>query len=89
MTGLWVISLAIVLGIPDGIWASVTHLAFITAVASVAVVTTAGFVTPDERAVVFDNDGTLWSEEPIPIQLDFTFVPAGGAGFVAEGTATP
>ena len=21
---------------------------------------------------VFDNDGTLWSEKPIPIQLDFT-----------------
>jgi cation:H+ antiporter len=42
LTGLWVISLAIVLGIPDGIWASATHLAFITAVASVALVTTAG-----------------------------------------------
>jgi cation:H+ antiporter len=41
LTGLWVISLAIVLGIPDGIWASVTHLAFIAAVASVALVTTA------------------------------------------------
>ena len=25
LTGLWVISLAIVLGIPDGIWASPTH----------------------------------------------------------------
>jgi hypothetical protein len=41
LTGLWVIGLAIVLGIPDGIWASATHLAFITAVASVALVTTA------------------------------------------------
>jgi hypothetical protein len=41
LTGLWVISLAIVLGIPDGIWASTTHLAFITAVASVALVATA------------------------------------------------
>jgi hypothetical protein len=39
--GLWVISLAIVLGMPDGIWASATHLAFITAVASVTLVTTA------------------------------------------------
>jgi cation:H+ antiporter len=41
LTGLWVISLAIVLGIPDGIWGSATHLAFITAVTSVALVTTA------------------------------------------------
>ena len=27
---------------------------------------------PAERVAVFDNDGTLWSEKPIPIQLDFT-----------------
>jgi phosphoserine phosphatase len=32
----------------------------------------AGFVEPAERLAVFDNDGTLWSEKPIPIQLDFT-----------------
>lgn len=30
------------------------------------------FVTPAERVAVFDNDGTLWSERPIPVQLDFT-----------------
>ncbi len=30
------------------------------------------FVSPEERVAVFDNDGTLWSEKPIPIQLDFT-----------------
>jgi phosphoglycolate phosphatase-like HAD superfamily hydrolase len=30
------------------------------------------FVPPAERVAVFDNDGTLWSEKPIPIQLDFT-----------------
>ena len=29
-------------------------------------------VPPAERIAVFDNDGTLWSEKPIPIQLDFT-----------------
>jgi phosphoserine phosphatase len=32
----------------------------------------AGFVAPADRVAVFDNDGTLWSERPIPIQLDFT-----------------
>ena len=30
------------------------------------------FVPEPERVAVFDNDGTLWSEKPIPIQLDFT-----------------
>jgi hypothetical protein len=28
---------------------------------------------PDERIAVFDNDGTLWCEKPMPIQLDFIF----------------
>ena len=26
---------------------------------------------PEERVAVFDNDGTLWCEQPMPIQLDF------------------
>jgi phosphoserine phosphatase len=37
-------------------------------------VTTAGsrdFVRPPERVAVFDNDGTLWCERPLPIQADF------------------
>jgi len=25
----------------------------------------------EERLAVFDNDGTLWCEKPMPIQLDF------------------
>lgn len=29
-------------------------------------------VPPEERVAVFDNDGTLWCEKPLPIQLDFT-----------------
>jgi len=28
-------------------------------------------VPPDERVAVFDNDGTLWCEKPMPMQLDF------------------
>ena len=28
-------------------------------------------VPVDERVAVFDNDGTLWAEKPMPIQLDF------------------
>lgn len=40
----------------------------------VRTVTTDGpdFVPSEERIATFDNDGTLWSEKPIPIQLDFT-----------------
>ena len=37
-------------------------------------VTTAGspqFVTPEERIAVFDNDGTLWSEQPFYFQFAF------------------
>ena len=26
---------------------------------------------PAERIAVFDNDGTLWSEQPVPVQLAF------------------
>jgi phosphoserine phosphatase len=29
------------------------------------------FVSPEERVATFDNDGTLWCEKPMPIQLDF------------------
>jgi phosphoglycolate phosphatase-like HAD superfamily hydrolase len=28
-------------------------------------------VAPEERVAVFDNDGTLWCEKPLPIQADF------------------
>ncbi len=40
----------------------------------VAAVTTEGgpdFVRPSERIAVFDNDGTLWVEQPVPTQLPF------------------
>src|SRR5688500_4896278 len=38
-------------------------------------VTTEGgrdFGAPAERIATFDNDGTLWCEKPLPIQLGFT-----------------
>ena len=31
----------------------------------------AGYVPPAERIAVFDNDGTLWCEKPMPIELGF------------------
>jgi hypothetical protein len=30
------------------------------------------FISPEERIAVFDNDGTLWSEQPIYVQIAFT-----------------
>ncbi|MFD3472751.1 hypothetical protein ACFWWM_41815 [Streptomyces sp. NPDC058682] len=33
----------------------------------------AAFVEPADRVATFDNDGTLWVEQPIPPQLDFVF----------------
>jgi len=43
----------------------------------VARVTTEGgpdFVPPSERVATFDNDGTLWCEKPMPIDLGFILV---------------
>ncbi|MFB8266140.1 HAD family hydrolase [Streptomyces sp. NPDC055955] len=36
-------------------------------------VTTPGdhFLVPSDRVAVFDNDGTLWPEQPIPVQLHY------------------
>jgi phosphoserine phosphatase len=31
----------------------------------------ADFIPPDERLAVFDNDGTLWAEKPMPFQFAF------------------
>jgi phosphoserine phosphatase len=40
-----------------------------------------GFVPEEERVAVFDNDGTLWCEKPLPAQADFLL---GEVGRVAE-----
>ena len=40
LTGLWVIGLAVVLGLPDGIWGTSTHLVFLAAVAAAALAST-------------------------------------------------
>lgn len=31
------------------------------------------YVLPNQRIAVFDNDGTLWCEQPLPVQLYFAF----------------
>lgn len=40
LMGLWVIGLAVILGLPDAIWGTSTHLAFLAAVVAVAMVST-------------------------------------------------
>lgn len=42
------------------------------------------FVKPDARVAVFDNDGTLWCEKPMYIQLDFLV-----RRFAEQATADP
>ncbi len=49
-----------------------TRRAIVDFVQAVSTEDSPGFVAPAERVAVFDNDGTLWSEKPVPIQLDFT-----------------
>jgi phosphoserine phosphatase len=43
-----------------------------------------GYLPPEERIAVFDNDGTLWTEKPMPIQLDFMV-----RGFAAAAEREP
>jgi phosphoserine phosphatase len=43
-----------------------------------------GWIPPPERVAVFDNDGTLWTEKPMPIQLDFIV-----RGFAAAAQRDP
>lgn len=31
------------------------------------------FVAPEDRIAVFDHDGTLWPEDPVPFEVAFTF----------------
>ena len=40
LTGLWVIALAVILGVPDGIWGTSIHLVFLAAVTAVACAST-------------------------------------------------
>jgi phosphoserine phosphatase len=49
-----------------------TRSAIVDFVAAVSDEDGPGFVAPEERIAVFDNDGTLWSEKPTQIQLFFT-----------------
>lgn len=51
-------------------------LSFVTAVTAEH---SAAFVPEPERVAVFDNDGTLWPEQPMPFQAAFAFDELKGA----------
>ena len=50
-----------------------TKSAILSFVADVTDAKGAAYVAPADRIAVFDNDGTLWTEKPIPVQADFVF----------------
>jgi cation:H+ antiporter len=52
LTGLWVTGLAVILGIPDHMWGTSTHLAFLAAVAAVALATTIAAALIQTRQLV-------------------------------------
>jgi phosphoglycolate phosphatase-like HAD superfamily hydrolase len=57
---------------PLSAWNDTAHKQSITEFVKRA--TTAGtpdFVAAEDRVAVFDNDGTLWPEDPVPFQLQF------------------
>lgn len=48
-----------------------TRQAIVDFVAAVTDESGPGYVPPAERVAVFDNDGTLWCEKPMPVELGF------------------
>lgn len=48
-----------------------TRAAILEFVAAVSTEGGADFVAPEARVAVFDNDGTLWTEKPMPTQLHY------------------
>ena len=46
-----------------------TKTAIMDFVAEVTAEDSQGFVPPADRIATFDNDGTLWLEKPMPIQM--------------------
>ena len=50
-----------------------TKSAIVEFVADVTDTEAPSYVAPADRIAVFDNDGTLWTEKPIPVQANFVF----------------
>jgi phosphoserine phosphatase len=48
-----------------------TRAAIVSFVETVTADGEPGFVPPEQRIATFDNDGTLWCEQPMPVELGF------------------
>src|SRR4051794_35835497 len=60
------------MGEPLPSWnATATRRTIVEFVEAVTHIRGPGFVPAAERVAVFDNDGTLWCEKPMPIELGF------------------
>ena len=59
---------------------SVARSAVVDFVQTVTRTDAPAFVPPAERIAVFDNDGTLWAEQPMYFQLVFALDRAGLVG---------
>jgi hypothetical protein len=59
------------LGVMTGILASLNDGAAKRAIVEFVERTVSADVPVEDRVAVFDNDGTLWCEKPMPIQADF------------------
>jgi hypothetical protein len=76
-----VLGLVLLLGLFGGAWAHTDPLpswndgiatqSVFTFVQTVADRASPQFVPPEQRIATFDNDGTLWAEQPIYFQLAF------------------
>ncbi|MCF8715562.1 haloacid dehalogenase-like hydrolase [Joostella atrarenae] len=53
-------------------WADAPKKRIVDWVAAVTDESSADFIPVEDRIAVFDNDGTLWTEQPIPNQLQYT-----------------
>jgi len=82
LVGLWIILASVsTLGVQDvraadkplPSWSdTATRSAIIDFVSKVTREGSASFVPVSERIATFDNDGTLWAEKPLPVELSFT-----------------
>ncbi len=61
-----------------------TKQAIVGFVARVTAPGSADFVPPDERVATFDNDGTLWTEKPMPTQVVYIMQQLAAAAEAEE-----
>ena len=69
----WLLTLALVIESALASWRDGPAKQAILDFVDAATTPGAAFVEPADRIAAFDNDGTLWVEQPLPPQFDFVF----------------